>query len=118
MVYLPSVFLSVFSILLFPISSLLDGTKQEKKRVVIDFFPNLLATAIHTVVYFYANIVGLCCCGNQKVWRKTAHKVTTMNDLDFKEKSNQSESALDLTENMSVEAIESLQEATAGKKGE
>ena len=76
--YLPSMILSFFSILLFPISSLLDGTKTEKKHVLIDFFPNLLATLIHTVIYFYADIVGLLHCGNQKVWKKTAHRVTTM----------------------------------------
>ncbi len=76
--YLPSLILSVFSILLFPISSLLDGTKTEKKRVLIDFIPNLLATYIHTFIYFYASIVGLFKCGNQKVWKKTVHKVTTM----------------------------------------
>lgn len=76
--YLPSIMLSVFSILLFPISSLLDGTKTEKKRVVIDFIPNIIASLIHTVIYFYADIVGLLHCRNQKVWKKTAHKVTTM----------------------------------------
>lgn len=93
-VYLPSIMLSVFSILLFPISSLLDGTKQEKRRVLIDFFPNLLGTMIHTFVYFYANIVGLLHCRNQKVWKKTAHKVTAMASGDMVEKAAEQEAPL------------------------
>ena len=104
-IYIPSIILSTFSILLFPISSLLDGKKEEKRRVLIDFFPNLLGTAIHTVVYFYANIMGLLHCGNQKVWKKTAHKVTTMNAT------NVEKTAVEETEEMDAKAIKKAMKA-------
>ncbi len=70
--------LSVFSILMFPVSSLYDGGKQEKKRVLIDFIPNMIAMAIFMGIYMYANVIGLFKCSNQKVWRKTAHKVVAL----------------------------------------
>ena len=73
-----SSYLFLFSIILIPVSSLLDGKKEEKKRVIIDFIPNILALLINTVSYYYANIVGLFRCGNQKVWVKTKHKVTSI----------------------------------------
>lgn len=69
---------SLFLTLLFPISSLLDGRKKEKKRALLAFLPNLLASFIGGLIFCYADIVGLLHCGNQKVWKKTAHKVTTM----------------------------------------
>lgn len=72
--------LFVFSILLFPISSLLDGTPKEKKAVLIEFIPNLIATVVMVAVYYYSNIVGLLHWKNQTVWKKTAHKVTTMEE--------------------------------------
>ena len=72
--------LFIFSLLIFPISSLLDGTKKEKRRVLIDFIPNLIATVVMMLVYFYSNIAGLLHCKNQTVWKKTAHSVTTMNE--------------------------------------
>ena len=71
-------FYRAFSLLLFPLSSLLDGNSKEKKRILIDFIPNLIATLIHSAIYCYADIVGLLHCGNQKVWKKTVHRVTTM----------------------------------------
>ena len=115
-IYAPSIILSIFSILLFPISSLLDGTKQEKRRVVIDFFPNLLGTAIHTVVYFYANIVGLFHCRNQKVWRKTAHKVTSMNAADVREEvAQQVLPVVEAEGETSSKAVEILQEVVAAE---
>ena len=76
--YIVSMSLFIFSLLLFPLSSLLDGNKKEKRRVLIDFIPNIIATFIHSAIYCYADIVGLLHCGNQKVWKKTAHRVTTM----------------------------------------
>ncbi len=80
--YIVSMSLFIFSLLLFPLSSLLDGNKKEKKRVLIDFIPNIIATFIHSAIYCYADIVGLLHCGNQKVWKKTAHRVTTMETND------------------------------------
>ncbi len=116
--YIPSIILSAFSILLFPISALLDGTKEEKRRVLIDFFPNLLGAVIHTVIYFYANIMGLLHCGNQKVWRKTAHKVTTMNATDVEktadeatEEATEEVTAIEATEETASNEAEVLQEA-------
>ena len=76
--YIVSMSLFAFSLLLFPLSSLLDGNSKEKKRILIDFIPNLIATLIHSAIYCYADIVGLLHCGNQKVWKKTVHRVTTM----------------------------------------
>ncbi len=73
-----SFFLFLGSVLLLPISSLLDGKREERRRILVDFFPNLLALVINTVSYYYANVVGLFHCKNQSVWVKTAHKVTTM----------------------------------------
>lgn len=70
--------LFISSLLFIPISSLMDGKKEEKRRVLIDFIPNILALAINTISYYYANVVGLFRCGNQKVWVKTKHKVTAI----------------------------------------
>ena len=84
-VYLPSIILSTFSILLLPISSLLDGKKREKQRVLIDLIPNLFATMIHSVIYYYACVIGLIHCKNQRVWKKTAHKVTNMSSTGVAE---------------------------------
>ena len=58
---------------------MIDGGKEEKRRVLIDFVPNILALLINTISYYYANVVGLFRCGNQKVWVKTKHKVTNIN---------------------------------------
>jgi len=70
--------LFIVSLLMFPVSSLLDGKKEEKKRVLIDFIPNMISLAINAISYYYANIIGLFNCKNQTVWKKTVHKVTTM----------------------------------------
>lgn len=69
-----------FSVLVFPISSLLDGKQNERRRVLIDLIPNLIATAIMMLVYFYSNIVGLFNCKNQTVWKKTTHKITKLEE--------------------------------------
>ena len=80
----PMIYLSAplffFSVLIFPISSLFDGKKREQQRVLIDLIPNLIATAIMMLVYFYSNIVGLFHCKNQRVWKKTAHKITAIEE--------------------------------------
>lgn len=72
--------MALFMMLIIPISSLLDGPKEEKKRVLIDFIPNVIAVAIASVIYTISSFLGLIHCKNQKVWRKTAHKVTAMSD--------------------------------------
>ena len=68
------------TLLLFPISSIMDGTPRERRMAIIDFIPNMIANLIAIFVYFYANIRGLLGCRNQTVWKKTAHKVTNMID--------------------------------------
>ena len=72
--------LFIFSLLIFPISSLYDGGREERRRIAVDFLPNLMATAVMTLVYFYANIVGLLHCKNQSVWKKTSHRITSMKE--------------------------------------
>lgn len=76
--YTVNTIIGIFMILMFPISSLYDGSPKEKRRVIIDFIPNILATVLFSIIYFYANIAGLVKCHNQKVWKKTAHKVTVL----------------------------------------
>ena len=77
MAVLPQI-MSVFSILLFPISSLYDGKKQEKKRVLIDLIPNLISIFLFMAIYIFADVIGLFKCHNQKVWKKTAHNVVAI----------------------------------------
>ena len=72
-----SIVASILLIVLVPISSLYDGTKEEKKKTLLMFVPNYFCFMISNAVYIYASIVGLFKCGNQKVWRKTVHKVTS-----------------------------------------
>lgn len=68
---------SVIMLLLFPLSSLLDGPPDEKKSVLVEFIPNLLASLIVGAIFScYSNVAGLLHCKNQSVWRKTAHNVT------------------------------------------
>ncbi len=81
--YLPlfvTVPIAVFMLLLFPLSSLFDGPYKEKRMILVDFVPNLFSTLVVGIVFCcYSNIVGLLRCANQRVWRKTAHKVTNLN---------------------------------------
>lgn len=114
--YLPTIILSIFSILLLPISSLLDGKKKEKKRVLIDLIPNIIATWIHSVIYYYACLIGLLHCRNQKVWKKTTHKVTTMESTGVAEENGQVEPAPQAAEETSVRAVEILQEVAVSEK--
>ena len=110
-VYLPTIILSVFSTLLLPISSLLDGKKREKKRVLIDLIPNLIPTWIHSVIYYYACIVGLLKCRNQKVWKKTQHKVTSMESTGVE--LEEVEAPVETVEESAPKAAEILQEIAA-----
>lgn len=70
--------MGIFTILLFPISSLYDGPRKEKHWILIDFIPNMIANFLVALICIYADVVGLFKCGNQKVWVKTKHKVTAI----------------------------------------
>ncbi len=115
-IVIASTFLFYFSLILIPASSLIDGKKEEKRRVLIDFIPNMLALFINTVSYYYANVVGLFHCGNQKVWKKTAHKVTTMNTTDVEKtavEGTEETTVVEVTEETTANETEVLQEAAA-----
>ena len=71
-------FLLGLSLLVIPLSSLYDGTKSEKRRIFIDFIPNLISFYFVALLDYITGIFGLLKCGNQKVWKKTAHKITKM----------------------------------------
>ncbi len=71
---------AIFYILLIPISSLYDGTKQEKKRILIDFLPNVISMFVLSYIIIFSAIRGLFLCGNQRTWAKTKHRVTEMED--------------------------------------
>ncbi|MBO4251140.1 MAG: glycosyltransferase [Clostridia bacterium] len=75
-------FLLAVSLLVIPLSSLYDGTKKEKRRVLIDFIPNYISMMVVSIIDTLAIFVGLFKCGNQRVWKKTAHKITEMNTDD------------------------------------
>lgn len=68
------------SLFLYPLSSLYSGTPQEKKRVLLDFIPNMLAVYVMTAFDALASVAGLFKCGNQRVWKKTAHKYTELDN--------------------------------------
>ena len=61
-----------------PLASIIGGTKTEKKRIFIDFLPSVISILLVSVIDVFALTVGLIKCGNQKVWKKTAHCVTVM----------------------------------------
>ncbi len=87
-----SLAMMILSILFIPISSLMDGKKEEKRRVIIDFIPNILSLFINALSYIYANVIGLFRCRNQKVWVKTKHKVTSITYKSENETENASSS--------------------------
>ena len=66
------------SIVIIPVASLYDGNKEEKKRILIDFIPNVIAMYFIAIVDMIIGYPGLFKCGNQKVWKKTTHSITTM----------------------------------------
>ena len=72
--------MALYTIAMFPLSAWLDGTAQEKKRLLIEFIPNVIAGAIASVIFCIASLFGLFKCGNQKVWKKTKHQVTVMSE--------------------------------------
>ena len=66
------------SIVVIPIASLFDGPKEEKRRIFIDVIPNVISIYFIAIVDMLIGFPGLFKCGNQKVWKKTAHQITTM----------------------------------------
>lgn len=74
-----SIIMSILSILIIPISLWYDGTKHEKKYALLLMIPNFIALLLSSIIYIIAATIGLFKCGNQKVWKKTVHKITTLN---------------------------------------
>lgn len=70
--------LGALSVIMVPVSAFYGGTSEEKRRVVIDFIPNVLAIGVYGVIDAVTTLIGLFKCGNQKVWSKTSHGVTVM----------------------------------------
>ena len=66
------------SLIVVPASSLYDGSKDEKKRILIDFVPNVVGLYLVGLIDMIIGFPGLFKCGNQKVWKKTTHKVVSM----------------------------------------
>lgn len=97
--------ISIFSFAIIPLSSIYDGNIREQKNVIFEFFPNLFAFLFYSLVSTYSAFVGLIKCGNQKVWKKTEHKVTNLkNELIYNMKKN--ENAIQYNEkNNSLQAI-------------
>ncbi len=80
--------LLVLSILLIPLASLYDGKPKEKKRVLIEFIPNVISIYLITAIDIITSIMGLCKCGNQKTWKKTVHKINTITEGKFEHTDN------------------------------
>lgn len=77
--YILNLVLSIFSVfLLIPITTLYDGSRQDKRSLLKDYIPNVISLLVLSVVQIIASTVGLIKCGNQRVWKKTHHEVTTM----------------------------------------
>ena len=68
------------SILVVPLSSLYDGSKEEKKRVVIVLIPNVIGMYLIGFIDMIIGFPGLFMSWNQHVWKKTAHNITTMDE--------------------------------------
>lgn len=69
----------IITLLILPaLTSLYDGGKEEKKSILKDYIPNILALFILSFIQIVSAWLGLFKCRNQKVWRKTAHKVTNL----------------------------------------
>jgi cellulose synthase/poly-beta-1,6-N-acetylglucosamine synthase-like glycosyltransferase len=70
--------IGMFMLLMIAIAAIYDGKKKEKKTAILEFIPNLIGVVLSSFIFIYAATVGLFKCPNQKVWKKTAHKVTKM----------------------------------------
>ena len=73
-----NIFISVLSIAVVPLASLYDGSKEEKKNILKDLIPNLLAIYLVCIIDMIIGYPGLFKCYNQKVWKKTAHCINTV----------------------------------------
>lgn len=68
------------SIIVVPLSSLYDGTKEEKRRVLIDLIPNVIGLYLIGIIDMIIGFPGLFKCWNQKVWKKTTHIMTAVDE--------------------------------------
>lgn len=70
------------SLIAIPIASMIDGTKQEKKRLLKDAIPNILCLYLVSLFDLITTWPGLFKSYNQKVWKKTAHNITSLTRTD------------------------------------
>ncbi len=68
----------VLTIAVIPLSSLYDGSKEEKKNILKDLIPNIIGIYLVGLIDLLIGYPGLFKCGNQKVWKKTTHCVTSL----------------------------------------
>ena len=68
----------VLTIAVIPLSSLYDGSKEEKKHILRDLIPNIIGIYLVGLIDLLIGCPGLFKCGNQKVWKKTTHCVTSL----------------------------------------
>lgn len=68
----------VLTIAVIPLSSLYDGSKEEKKHILRDLIPNVIGIYLVGLIDLLIGYPGLFKCGNQKVWKKTTHCVTSL----------------------------------------
>ena len=81
------------SIIVIPLASVYDGKEEEKKHILRDFIPNVVGIYLIGLIDMIIVYPGLFKCGNQKVWRKTTHCVTTMSSDKKKAPNKQRELA-------------------------
>ena len=68
----------VLTIAVIPLSSVYDGSKEEKKNILKDLIPNIIGIYLVGLIDLLIGYPGLFKCGNQKVWKKTTHCVTSL----------------------------------------
>ncbi len=68
----------IFAYVQILLASLYDGSPKEKKRALLELIPNIVAITIYAWTFVYSALIGLFKCRNQRVWKKTVHKITTM----------------------------------------
>lgn len=68
----------ILTIAVIPLSSLYDGSKEEKRRIFKDLIPNIIGIYLVGLIDMIIGYPALFMCGNQKVWRKTTHSVTSL----------------------------------------
>ena len=66
------------SIIVIPIASLFDGSKEERRSIWKDLIPNVFSIYFIGIVDMIIGYPGLFKCWNQKVWKKTAHCMTSV----------------------------------------